>query len=133
MLPVFCCQICLSVLLIGMVEPLKDREPIVSVLVIGQLLSACLLGWLFEWISRSKNSTGTAESFCDSPEGFNGRKLISSLAQVDKSGADVHSLARKKRYLTRINSRFLSSFRDRLGLPINSTEMGPKMNQRWYY
>jgi hypothetical protein len=57
MLPVFCCQICLSVLLIGMVEPLKDREPIASVLVIGQLLSACLLGWLFEWISRSKNST----------------------------------------------------------------------------
>jgi hypothetical protein len=57
MLPVFCCQICLSVLLIGMVEPLKDREPIASLLVIGQLLSACLLGWLFEWISRSKNST----------------------------------------------------------------------------
>jgi len=57
MLPVFCCQVCLSVLLIGMVEPLKDREPIASVLVIGQLLSALLLGWLFEWISRSKNST----------------------------------------------------------------------------
>jgi hypothetical protein len=64
MLPVFCCQICLSVLLIGMVEPLKDREPIASLLVIGQLLSACLLGWLFEWISRSKNSTAVR------PRGF---------------------------------------------------------------
>jgi len=56
MLPVFCCQICLSVLLIGMVEPLKDREPIASVLVLCQLLSAFLLSWLFEWISRNKNS-----------------------------------------------------------------------------
>jgi hypothetical protein len=57
MLPVFCCQICLSVLLIGIVDPLKNREPIASVLVICQLLSAFLLGWLFEWISRNKNST----------------------------------------------------------------------------
>jgi hypothetical protein len=57
-LPVFCCQICFSVLLIGMVEPLKNREPIASVLVIFQLLSAFLLGWLFEWIPRSKNSAG---------------------------------------------------------------------------
>jgi hypothetical protein len=57
MLPVFCCQICLSILLIGMVEPLKQREPIASVLVIGQLLSALLLGWLFERISRRKIST----------------------------------------------------------------------------
>jgi hypothetical protein len=56
MLPVFCCQICLSVLLIGLVEPLKDREPIASVLVIGQLLSAFLLAWLFKWIPRSNNS-----------------------------------------------------------------------------
>ncbi len=57
MLPIFCCQICLSILLIGIVEPLTDREPIASLLVICQLLSACLLGWLFEWISRRKNST----------------------------------------------------------------------------
>ena len=57
MLPVFCCQICLSILLIGIVEPLKHREPLASVLVIGQLLSAFLLGLVFEWISRRKNST----------------------------------------------------------------------------
>jgi hypothetical protein len=57
MLPVFCCQICLSILLIGMVEPLNDREPIASFLVIVQLLSACLLGWLLDWIARRKNST----------------------------------------------------------------------------
>jgi hypothetical protein len=56
-LPVFCCQICFSILLIGIVEPLKAREPIASVLVICQLLSAFLLGWLFECISRRKNST----------------------------------------------------------------------------
>jgi ABC-type Fe3+ transport system permease subunit len=42
--------------LIGLVEPLKDREPIASVLVLCQLLSAFLLAWLFEWVSRSKNS-----------------------------------------------------------------------------
>jgi hypothetical protein len=56
MLPVFCYQICLSILLIGIVEPLKDREPSASVLVIFQLLSACWLGWLLEAISRRKNS-----------------------------------------------------------------------------
>jgi hypothetical protein len=56
-LPVFCCQICFSILLIGMVEPLKDQEPIASVLVICQLASAFLLAWLFECISRRKNST----------------------------------------------------------------------------
>jgi len=57
MLPVFCYQICLSILLIGIVEPLKDREPIASLLVTFQLLSAFLLGWLLDWISRWKNST----------------------------------------------------------------------------
>jgi hypothetical protein len=61
-LPVFCCQICFSILLIGMVEPLKDREPIASVLVICQLLSAFLLGWLFECIAQRKNSTAVRPS-----------------------------------------------------------------------
>ena len=56
-LPVFCWQICLSVLLIGMVGPLKDKEPVASLLVICQLVSAFLLGWLFEWLSRGKKST----------------------------------------------------------------------------
>jgi hypothetical protein len=54
-LPVFCCQICLSILLIGMVGPLKDQEPIASVLVVCQLVSAFLLAWLLECISRRKN------------------------------------------------------------------------------
>src|ERR1700730_486614 len=62
MLPVFCYQICLSILLIGIVEPLNDKEPIASVLVIFQLLSACLLGWLLEWISRRKNSPAVRPS-----------------------------------------------------------------------
>jgi hypothetical protein len=44
-------------LLIGMVEPLKDQEPIASVLVICQLASALLLAWLFECILRRRNST----------------------------------------------------------------------------
>jgi hypothetical protein len=68
MLPVFCYQICFSILLIGIVEPLNDREPIASFLVIFQLLSAFLLGWLFEWIARRKNSTTVRPaSFAPSP------------------------------------------------------------------
>jgi hypothetical protein len=73
MLPVFCCQICLSILLIGMVEPLKDQEPIASVLVIFQLLSAFLLAWLLEWLARRQNSTAVR------PRAFaTGRKILTA-------------------------------------------------------
>lgn len=51
MLPVFCSQICLSVLLIGRTESGLTGEPITSVLVLGQLLMAPLFAWFLEWRS----------------------------------------------------------------------------------
>src|ERR1700722_17327102 len=48
MLPVFCSQICLSLLLIGRTESGLTTEPITSVLVICQLLTAPLFAWFLE-------------------------------------------------------------------------------------
>jgi hypothetical protein len=48
MLPVFCSQICLSVLLIGWAAPGLTIEPITSLLVICQLLTAPLFAWFLE-------------------------------------------------------------------------------------
>jgi hypothetical protein len=57
MLPVFCSQICLSVLLIGRTESVLTIEPITSALVICQLLTAPLFAWFLEWRSVAKQST----------------------------------------------------------------------------
>jgi hypothetical protein len=54
MLPVFCSQICLSILLIGRTESSLTVEPITSVLVICQLLMAPLFAWFLEWRSTVK-------------------------------------------------------------------------------
>ena len=51
MLPVFCSQICLSVVLIGRTESGLTAEPMTSALVICQLLTAPLFAWFLE--SRS--------------------------------------------------------------------------------
>ena len=48
MLPVFCSQICLSVVLIGRTESGLTTEPITSALVICQLLTAPLFAWFLE-------------------------------------------------------------------------------------
>jgi hypothetical protein len=48
MLPVFCSQICLSVLLIGRTESGLTTEPITSALLICQLLTAPLFAWFLE-------------------------------------------------------------------------------------
>ena len=56
MLPVFCSQICLSVLLIGRTESGLTIEPITSALVICQLLSAPLFAWFLELRSVAKQS-----------------------------------------------------------------------------
>jgi hypothetical protein len=56
MLPVFCSQICLSVLLIGRTESGLTIEPITSALVICQLLTAPVFAWLLEWRSVAKQS-----------------------------------------------------------------------------
>ncbi|MGA8657957.1 MAG: OpgC domain-containing protein [Chthoniobacterales bacterium] len=51
MLPVFCSQICLSVVLIGRTESGLTAEPMTSALVVCQLLTAPLFAWFLE--SRS--------------------------------------------------------------------------------
>jgi hypothetical protein len=56
MLPVFCSQICLSVLLIGRTESGLTIEPITSALVICQLLAAPLFAWFLELRSVAKQS-----------------------------------------------------------------------------
>ena len=48
MLPVFCSQICLSLLLIGRTDSGLTTEPVISALVICQLLTAPLFAWFLE-------------------------------------------------------------------------------------
>jgi hypothetical protein len=55
MLPVFCCENCLSVLLMGIADSLRGGEPLTSFLVICQVLTAFLLAWFFEERSHCKN------------------------------------------------------------------------------
>jgi hypothetical protein len=57
MLPVFCSQICLSVLLIGRTAPGLTVEPMTSVLVICQLLTAPLFAWFLERRSVAQQPT----------------------------------------------------------------------------
>jgi hypothetical protein len=56
MLPVFCSQICLSVVLIGRTESGLTIEPITSALVICQLLTAPLFAWFLELRSVAQPS-----------------------------------------------------------------------------
>jgi hypothetical protein len=56
MLPVFCSQICLSVLLIGRTESGLTIEPITTALVICQLLTAPVFAWFLELRSVAKQS-----------------------------------------------------------------------------
>jgi hypothetical protein len=55
MLPVFCSQICLSVLLVGAVDPSRDHKPLTYVLVIAQIVSIFVIAGLIEWRSNAKN------------------------------------------------------------------------------
>jgi len=59
MLPVFCSQICLSLLLIGRTESGLTNEPVTSALVICQLLTAPLFAWFLE---RRSNAGRSARS-----------------------------------------------------------------------
>jgi hypothetical protein len=56
MLPVFCSQICLSVVLIGRTESGLTIEPVTSALVICQLLTAPLFAWFLELRSGARLS-----------------------------------------------------------------------------
>ena len=49
MLPVFCCQICLSLLLVGVIDPRKSHKPFAWILVSSQILSVFLIAWFLEW------------------------------------------------------------------------------------
>jgi hypothetical protein len=56
MLPVFCSQICLSVLLIGLTDSGSlTAEPLTSVLVLCQLFAAPLFAWFLEWRSATRD------------------------------------------------------------------------------
>ena len=55
MLPVFCSQICLSVLLIGRTESGLTVEPVTSALVLCQLFTGLLFAWFLEWRLAVKN------------------------------------------------------------------------------
>src|SRR3984957_4867648 len=56
MLPVFCSQICLSVVLIGRTESGLTSEPVTSALVICQLLTAPIFAWFLELRSTARQS-----------------------------------------------------------------------------
>jgi hypothetical protein len=56
MLPVFCSQICLSLLLVGVIDPRKSHKPLAVVLVLCQIVSIFLIAWLLEWRSSVKKS-----------------------------------------------------------------------------
>ena len=62
----FCCENCLSILLIGIVESPRGGEPLTSFLVICQVLTAFLLAWFFDERSHCKNSPASQRSL-DSP------------------------------------------------------------------
>jgi hypothetical protein len=58
MLPVFCSQIGLSMVLIGIIPFFGSAEPLSSILVICQLLTAFLLARFFEWVTQKKKLLG---------------------------------------------------------------------------
>jgi hypothetical protein len=68
MLPVFCSQICLSVLLIGRTESGLTGEPITSALVICQLLTAPLFAWFLELRSVAQRSARPIPPAMNAPQ-----------------------------------------------------------------
>jgi hypothetical protein len=93
MLPVFCSQIGLSMLLIGINSSPRSAEPFSSMLVICQLLTSFLLARFFEWVTQKKKLLGasTEHSVANrSTLAMSGRKKIGttlSLARRFMSGA----------------------------------------------
>jgi hypothetical protein len=56
MLPVFCCEICLSILFVGIVDPGKSHKPLALFLVLGQILSVFFVAWFLDWRSNAKSN-----------------------------------------------------------------------------
>ena len=47
--PGLLCQICLSLLLVGVIDPRKSHKPFALILVLSQILSIFLIAWFLEW------------------------------------------------------------------------------------
>src|ERR1700733_4506076 len=61
MLPVFCVQICLSLLLVGVIDPRRSHKPFAWILVSSQILSIFLIAWFLEWrAARERVGVGEA-------------------------------------------------------------------------
>jgi hypothetical protein len=58
MLPVFCSQICLSLVLVGAIDPSKSHKPLTTVLVLAQIVSVFLIAEFLERRSNAKNNNG---------------------------------------------------------------------------
>jgi len=56
MLPVFCCQICLSLLLVGAIDPSRSHKPLTTALVLAQVLSIFLIAEFLEWRTNTKTN-----------------------------------------------------------------------------
>ena len=56
MLPVFSCQICLSLLLVAVIDPGKSHKPLAMFLVLSQLLSVFLVAWFLDSRSNAKSN-----------------------------------------------------------------------------
>src|SRR5215469_18213826 len=57
MLPVFCCQICLSLLLVAVIDPSKSHKPLAMFLVFSQMLSVFLVAWFLDSRPNAKGSS----------------------------------------------------------------------------
>ena len=58
MLPVFCAEICLSVVLVGAIDPSRSHKPLTTVLVLAQILSVFVIAEFLEWRSNAKSNHG---------------------------------------------------------------------------
>jgi len=58
MLPVFCAEICLSVVLVGAIDPSRSHKPLTTVLVLAQILSVFVIAEFLEWRSNAKSNNG---------------------------------------------------------------------------
>jgi hypothetical protein len=59
MLPIFSCQICLSLVFAAAIDPSKGHRSIVSLLVAAQLVSVFVIAWLFEWHGTRLQTSGS--------------------------------------------------------------------------
>jgi hypothetical protein len=129
MLPVFCSQICLSVLLIGRTDSGLTIEPVTSALVICQLLTAPLFAWFLELRSVAKQSARPippalgakaphlvrGDTHARPSIAFSHRQATSFTPSVESS---FNNAKRIEFETTRSNERLLQTARTRLYSPL---------------